>query len=110
MGKGSPVVVLRLPRALIEMVGEVVDNVNRRHPKREYTKSDFIREAIREKLAHRARSKKTRIGKRFKCFQCEVSSPITELAWERKLITGETEYCCADCDRVGKIDAIFAPG
>lgn len=60
MSKGSPVICLRVPPGLHGELLAEVEKVNTHHAKSEISVQGFILEAIKEKIAHRKRSRRTR--------------------------------------------------
>lgn len=102
MGKGNPLVAIRLEPGLLENIDADVFRANRRGRKTETSRSSWIRAAILEKLAHRARSRRSKKTDCFKCFQCKQTFDLMYLAWNRTLLTGGEESCCVACDRSSK--------
>lgn len=61
MSLGSPRIVVRIPPALLQLITDYLRLRNDHRPKDEWDLSDFVRAAIREKVAHIQRSKKSRL-------------------------------------------------
>lgn len=98
MSRGNLPVVVRLEDRLRVRLQEEVARVNRRRPKLEYSLSQFIREAIVEKLGHKERSAKSRDKKKYLCRFCKEKKAIEGISSQMKLLTGEIEYTCAGCE------------
>lgn len=57
MSKGNPIIPVRVEPLMLALVEEAITAANERRREAEYTVSEWIRQAIREKLAHLRRSK-----------------------------------------------------
>ncbi len=98
MSRGNLPVVVRLEEGLRERVLVEVAKTNRRRPKLEYSLSQFIREAIVEKLGHKERSAKSRNRGKYVCNCCKQEITLSEVSYCISLLTGGTEYFCKTCD------------
>lgn len=98
MSRGSQMYAVRLGADLIRKIQEITDSRNKRRKKGTYTASDFIRQAIEEKLKHSARSRKTRRPAAIVCCFCDciITDTGSCKAWTN--LHGETEYVCSRCD------------
>lgn len=52
MGKGSPVVQVRIPQAELNEIDSVIAKVNERRKEEPYDRSSFIRKCIQDGLKH----------------------------------------------------------
>lgn len=98
MSKGSPLIAMRIEPNILAKVDQDIAVMNRHRPRSETNRSNWIRRAILEKLAHRERSKRAKGTKLKMCCKCGTKWAIEDIAWERELLTGEKEYCCNTCD------------
>jgi hypothetical protein len=64
MSAGAQVCPIRLSEGTLCEIRQVMESRNNFTSRTPWTFSDFIREAIREKIAHMKRSRKTRKGRR----------------------------------------------
>lgn len=56
MSKGNPIVPIRIPKDLLDKLDEAMFFSGERRREGEWTRSSWIIQAIKDKLAHRARS------------------------------------------------------
>lgn len=64
MSKGNPIVKVRVPRDVLAEVNNAIDSHARRSSREPHTMSSWLLDAIKEKLAHIARSKKSSAKRR----------------------------------------------
>ncbi len=74
MSKGSPIIPIRIEHALLHCLDTEIAKVNRTRKYEPYTRSSFILAAIKDKLKHLFRSRKT--GKKPKTTLTSVESPL----------------------------------
>lgn len=67
--RGSKIIPVRMPTELVEALVATITRVNKSRTEEPYSPSTFIRAAIREKIAHYARSNKK--GKKHETLPCE---------------------------------------
>jgi hypothetical protein len=60
MSRGSPVVVVRVPRALLAAINEAVGSANYHRPWNFYDRAKWLRRCVEEKLAKLARGRRPR--------------------------------------------------
>lgn len=82
MSAGSKIVNVRFEDELLKKMTEEINRVNARRRKEPYRISTFIRDAVREKLAHYARSRRSLRqpikAKTIEEFEAEVAALVAE--------------------------------
>jgi hypothetical protein len=64
MSRGNPITLLRLPPDLLRLIDEEVIRQNAFRPGEPYTRSSWIRQALKERLDHLARARRQRRNRR----------------------------------------------
>lgn len=57
MSRGSPILSVRVPADQLEVIDRVISEINARGLDPQYDRTSFVLAAIREKIAHRERSR-----------------------------------------------------
>jgi hypothetical protein len=99
MSRGSQILRLRVPPVLFERLKQTIESNNQRKVGSPWTLSDWIRDAIWEKLAHQSRGKMKKHG-RGPCPECKGKG--CEVA-EGSKSTGNRFRECWLCQGSGKV-------
>jgi len=110
MSRGTPMFAFRFVPELRAKVTSICLARNMKRKKSKYSVSDFVRDAVAEKIAHLERSKqRLKVGARLKCCKCGDGVDHTNIAYQMQLLTGEIEYTCVPCDLLRPV-SLIPPG
>lgn len=97
MSRGSRIVKVRVPENLLAWIEETIAGRNQRTRKEPWTMSDFLREAVAEKLKHMSRSRRrVRKPQSFRCTSCGAET-TTRYYHEKDESTVSLDTLCGTC-------------
>jgi DNA-directed RNA polymerase subunit RPC12/RpoP len=100
MNAGNKPVLVRLPAELLQAIGEEILASYQVRKEGQWTVSSWIRQAIRDKLAHCERSRKRKDNPKFKCESCGATMKKNQIGSSMRTLDGETRlYRCQKCSR-----------
>ncbi len=100
MSKGSKIVNVRIEDQLHERMQEELTRRNELTSQSVWSMSDYIRQAVMEKIAHADRSRKKTGERRYECRDCGHRFDIQKIAYVVRPLFGRKEHVCVFCQRV----------
>jgi len=100
MSAGNKIVNVRFDDSAYARMTEEVERRNGASRDAVWTVSDYVRNAVLEKIAHSDRGRGRKKDKRFKCRDCQQTHSEKHLGYYIKPIFGRTEKICVFCMQV----------
>jgi len=100
MSAGNAIVNIRVDEAMLDRMNEELERRNANTKEGEWTLSDYVRAAIREKIAHSDRSRCSKQDKKFRCNECDYKFSMNKLGYFVKPLFSPKVYTCVYCVRV----------
>jgi len=100
MSAGNKIVNVRFDDGLYHRIEEEVARRNSGTRGVVWTLSDYVRNAVMEKIAHSDRARVQKRIRKFVCEQCDQKFDHKHIGYIVKPLFGKTEYTCVYCIRV----------
>ncbi len=97
MSVGSKIVNVRFEDAFMDRIHEEIERRNEASREAPWSLSDYIRNAVREKIAHADRSRGQKRVRKFVCAYCGERMPFTKVGYTLKPLFGPKETTCVYC-------------